>query len=1127
MIVIPGYTNLSKIYDSSRSIIYRARVESDNAPVILKILKEDFPAPEEVLRYKHEYEITRKLTHVSGVIRVYSLKKHLNTLMVAMEDFEAESLKKLNDSGKITTGAPGGRLFLEMAIRIVEILGDIHQENIIHKDICPSNIVMNPGSGQIKIIDFGISTALSRENFAVENPERLEGTLAYISPEQTGRMNRTLDYRTDFYSLGVTFYELLTGRLPFETNDPMELVHCHIARRPSSPHERVDEIPKPVSDIVMKLMSKNAEERYHGAWGIKADLKQCLDGLILYKNISPFTLGARDVPVRFQIPQKLHGRERYIETLMDAFDRVSRGKTETMLVTGDSGIGKTVLVREMYKPVTRRRGYFISGGFDEVHVRPYSGLIQAFQELVGQLLTEGEERLGKWRENLMASLGPNGGLIIDVIPELVLIIGEQPPPPKLPMEEGRNRFNLVFRNFISVFARREHPLVIFLDDLQWTDNSTLGLLELLCADQGERLLIIGAYRDSEVPFAHPLRLSLDELREAGVAVHQMALTPLELRHIIRMLSDALKIEPEKTTPLAELVLEKTNGNPFFINEFLNSLYVEKLLEFDFKEGGWRWDPERIQARDITDNVGRLMANRLDKLKEKTRKVLSLAACLGVRFDLETLAIVYERSRKETAGRLREAVDKGLLLENRSMNPDAAPMDAMDVEIQSPDFQLQVSSFQYKFSHHRIRQAAYSLISDSEKQAAHLRVGRLLLRNIPPERRDLKIFDIVNHLNLGRERMASRAEEEELAVLNLIAGKRARASAANDPAHRHFQTGISLLGEDSWEKQYDLSLSLHVGAIETACMIGEFKEMDLLARAVMQHAANLLDRMRVYEARILAYSGRNMPLDAVRVALKALALLGLKLPEKPGKAAILRQLVKVRMAMTFRHVEDIVDLPEMTDPRELAAMHLIVAAISAIYLCNPELFLVVISVGVTRFLKKGNAPFSPLFYSGYGLILCGVMGYVDVGFRFGLISLELLKRLNANEQKCRVVFTFNFFIRPWKEHLRDSLKPMLEAHRMGVETGDLVFSGHSVSMYCLYAFHVGGRLSRLDRELASYSEAIRRLGQERAVNLCDQYRQVISNLRGRSEDPRRLIGACYDERTMLGVHEKANDGSSVF
>ncbi len=1124
MITIPGYDKLSKIYDSSRSIIFRARAESADQPVILKILKEDFPAAEEILRYRHEYEITRNLKHLSGVVEVHAVKKILNTLVITMEDFGASSLKDLRSAGKIMSGDGKVKAFLEIAIRVVEILGEIHQENIIHKDISPSNIVMNPKTGQIKIIDFGISTELSRENPVVKNPGGLEGTLAYISPEQTGRMNRSLDYRTDFYSLGATFYELLTRELPFETDDPMELVHCHIARQPVPPHERLKEIPKPVSDIVMKLMAKNAEERYHGAWGVKWDLEQCLNALNVYKEISPFPIGARDVPVRFHLPQKLYGRERDIETLMDAFERVCRGKAEVTLITGDSGIGKTVLVREMYKPVTRRRGYFISGKFDQVHVRPYGALIQAFQELVGQLLTEGETPLGKWRDQLLTALGPNGRLIVDVIPELELIIGEQPRPPRLSLEEGRNRFNLVFKKFIGVFARRGRPLVIFLDDLQWTDGSTLALLELLSADQGAYLLLIGAYRENEVQLAHPLMLTLDELREAGVDVNHISLTPLEAAHIIRLISDALKVGPEKAASLAELVLNKTNGNPFFINEFLKSLYVEKLLEFDFREGDWRWDLDRIHARDITDNVVHLMSDRLQMLAEKTRRVLRLAACMDAGFDLETLAIVYEHSQKETAACLREAVEEGLVLETRNLKPDA---DAMDIEIQNPDFQLRVSSFQYKFSHDQIRQAAYSMISDSERRAAHLRVGRLLLQNTPPENRDRRIFDIVNHLNLGWELIESRSELDELAALNLIAGKRARASAANDQAFRYLKTGIGLLEEENWKNQYDLTLSLYVEATEAACLIGEFEEMDRLARVVLKHAGSLLDRMKVYEARILACSARNMPLDAVKIGLRALALLGVKLPEKPGKPAILRQLVQVRLALAFRRIEDIVELPEMTDPEDLAAMHVIITMISAVYLSNPELFLMVISVGVVSCLKKGAASSSPIFFAGYGLVLCGAMGYVDAGFRFGLLSLDLLKRFNADDQKCRVIFIFNFFIRPWKEHIRDSLKPMVEAYRIGLETGDLVYSGHSSSMYCLYSFLVGRRLAALEREIASYCQAIRRLKQERAVNLSEQYRQVISNLLGRSDDPCLLIGDCYDERVMLGVHEKANDGSSIF
>ncbi len=596
MLVFPGFQILAKIYDSPNSLVYRGRRESDNHSVILKVLKENYPTPSELARYKQEYEITRNL-NLENAIRAYILEKYQNTLVIILEDFGGKSLNILLNERKFVIEE-----FLKIAIKIVESLNAIHANNIIHKDIKPSNIVYNPETGQLKIIDFGISTSLPRENPKIKNPNLLEGTLAYISPEQTGRTNHPLDYRTDFYSLGATFYELLTHQLPFGIRDVMELVHCHLAKQPVPPHKINPEIPKTVSDIVMKLLSKIAEERYQSCWGIRADLERCLTQLQTNGNILDFLLGSQDISDKFQIPPKLYGREKEVATLLAAFERVSQGagkrqksplqnlpvreqisggrvqNSEMILISGYSGIGKSALVREIYQPLTEARGYFVAGKFDQYQRNiPYSAVFKAFQELCEQLLTESEFGIARWRQKLLGALGVNGQVIIDVIPELELIIGQQPAVPVLPATEAQNRFNLVFTNFIQIFTKPEHPLVIFFDDLQWADTASLQLVQLLMtAPDSQYLFLIGAYRDKEVSAVHPLMLTLDEMQEAGAIVTHISLSPLDLLKTNELISETLKCTPERSKPLAELIHTKTNGNPFFMNEFLKSLYTERI-----------------------------------------------------------------------------------------------------------------------------------------------------------------------------------------------------------------------------------------------------------------------------------------------------------------------------------------------------------------------------------------------------------------------------------------------------------------------------------------------------------------------------------------------------------------------
>ncbi|MDX1523737.1 MAG: AAA family ATPase, partial [Anaerolineae bacterium] len=611
---LSGYTIKEDIYSSHRSLIYRGRRDSDDRPVILKTPNKAYLTPGEVAQFQREFEITHRLT-AEGSVQAYELVQADGRLVLILEDFGGEALSRLTATEKLTLTD-----FLSVAIQAAEALGHVHQQHIMHKDINPSNLVLNPDTGQLKVIDFGIAAVLSREIPTISNPNVLEGTLAYMSPEQTGRMNRALDYRTDFYSLGATLYELLTGHPPFESTDAMSLVHSHIAKQPTPPHILNPTVPRPVSDIVMKLLAKTAEGRYQSAYGLKADLEECLRQWQIRQQIDPFEIGQHDVSNQFQISQKLYGREAQIEQLLTTFDSIGQTKA-LMLVTGQAGIGKSALVNEIHKPIVRERGYFITGKFDQFKRNiPYASLIQAFEGLIGQILTESEAEIAAWKEKLAAALGPNGQIITAVIPELALIIGPQPAVAELGPIELQNRFNVVFGQFVNVFAQPEHPLVIFLDDLQWADSASLNLLKLFMTDPNlQNLMIIGAYRDSEVDGTHALTLTLKALTEpestvvGTIAVKEIKLAPLSQGQIGQLVADTLNCPTSSATNLARLVHAKTNGTPFFVNEFLKSLYQEGLLSFEPSQGRWVWDLSQIRQREMTDNVVDLMVEKLQKL----------------------------------------------------------------------------------------------------------------------------------------------------------------------------------------------------------------------------------------------------------------------------------------------------------------------------------------------------------------------------------------------------------------------------------------------------------------------------------------------------------------------------------
>ncbi|MDY6901400.1 MAG: AAA family ATPase, partial [Cyanobacteriota bacterium] len=661
MVVITGYEILEQIHESYYSVVYRGRRGEDNQPIILKVLKQDCLNSYQLTRYKHEYEITCNLES-QGIIKAYDLQND-DYLTMILEDFGGESLKNLLSQRKFNLVE-----CLEIACQITDSLAQIHAAQVIHKDINPSNIVFNPVTKQLKIIDFGISTRLGSEHTVLSSPNALEGTLAYISPEQTGRVNRSLDYRTDFYSLGVTLYELFTYELPYTADDAMELIHCHLAKQPLSPHEINSKIPRMVSAIVMKLMSKTAEERYQSVWGIKADLETCLLQLQSYDCIIDFDLGKQDISHQFNISQKLYGRQQEISTLLTAFERVvsAASKTEMILVKGYSGIGKSALIKEIYQPITRQRGYFISGKFDQFQRNiPYSAVVKAFSGLVRQLLTESEVQLQEWRQKLLSALESNAQIIIDVIPEVELIIGKQLTVEELSGIEAQNRFNSVFKSFIRIFCQAEHPLVLFLDDLQWADSASLQLIELMMTDdEMHHLLLIGSYRDNEVDSAHALIILLEKL-EVDVSISQINLTPLNQDNITKLIADTLRRDINDVKSLAKLVHDKTGGNPFFVNQFLYNLHSENLIYFhnsqDGKKPRWEWDISQIEAMDITDNIVELMISKLIKLPKSTQQILRLAACIGNRFSLNTLAIVSELSVLETFQHLTNAIKQGFIL----------------------------------------------------------------------------------------------------------------------------------------------------------------------------------------------------------------------------------------------------------------------------------------------------------------------------------------------------------------------------------------------------------------------------------------------------------------------------------
>ncbi|MEG4808951.1 AAA family ATPase [Microcoleus sp. F8-D3] len=1113
---LPGYKLLSSpLHKGVNTVIYRGVRESDQTPVIVKTLKAEYPTIEEIARLRHEYKILNTLD-IAGIIKAYSLEKHNNGLALILEDFGGDSLKNLITAKHLEISA-----FLSIAIHLAETLAQLQENKIIHKDIKPQNIIINSETDRIKLIDFSIATHLERENQTLSSPHLLEGTLAYMSPEQTGRMNRSIDYRTDFYSLGVTFYEMVTGKWPHQATDFLELIHCHIAKRPVPPHEHIGEIPKAISDIVMKLLAKTAEDRYQSALGLKADLEICRHQLQTNGKIGNFSIGKSDKFGQFLIPQKLYGREQEAATLMAAFERVSGGNSEMMLVSGYSGIGKSSLVNEVQKPILRQRGYFISGKFDQLKRNiPYASLIQALGDLMRHVLTESSEKIAIWKQQILEALGSNGQVIVDVIPEVELIIGPQRAVPQLGPSASENRFNRVFKEFIHVFTQPSHPLVVFLDDLQWADSASLKLIHLLiCDPDSQYLLLMGAYRDNEISPTHPLMLTLDEIQKNGAVVNNITLRPLDIGNVSLLVADTLNessVPRNRVSELSELLFNKTQGNPFFLTQMFATLHQEKLLTFDFSAGCWQWSLNQIQAVGITDyNVVELIARNIQKLPEETQDVLKLAACIGDKFNLEVLAIVKEKSQSETATDLWEALQAGLVLplSEAYKIPLVFTSDEMSREVKERiglDSPLLSSSpgslpyshhapIAYKFLHDRVQQAAYSLIPESQKQQTHLKIGELLLEHTPAEEIEENIFEIVNQLNVGADFITHQAKKDRLARLNLIAGKKAKAATAYETAARQLRVGLKLLREDSWETQYDLTFPLYAEAAAVEFLNINFDRAKILSEEALKHAKTLLEKVKVYQIQMLFYSQQNQMQAALNLGLQVLDMLGVSLcPEPPQQI----------------NTEALANLPEMTDINKLVAMGVLLKSAPLAYHVAPALFPQFPFTMIHLCIQYGNSPQAASGYAVYGLLLCGPLGEIEAGYGFGQLALNLLDRFDAQELKSYVYVVFNAHIRHWKEHGKETLAPMLEGIKSGMETGDLEDVGHTYVYYCEHIFFTGQPLDFVAQKQAQYLDLLLKLKQDSHLPYLKIWRVMVLQLLAASAEEYMLKDDFLNEEELL-------------
>ena len=993
-------------------VLYRGLSIDDASKILVLSPVTANPRPESLRRLENEYSL-REALDPAWASRPIAMAYHADRPVLVLEDPGGVLLDRLL-SGPFDLARS-----LRLAIGLSSVIERLHQRGIIHKDVKPSNVLADSVTGQCWLTGFGIASQLRRERQSAKPPEFVGGTLAYMAPEQTGRMNRSIDSRSDLYALGVTLYEMLTACLPFTASDPMEWVHCHIARQPTPPRERYKNVPASVSAIVMKLLAKTAEERYQTAAGVESDLRRCLTEWETQRRIDEFSLGEHDTPDRLLIPEKLYGRAHEIDTLLASFDRVvASGTPELVLVSGYSGIGKSSVVNELHKVLVPPRGLFASGKFDQYKRDiPYATLAQAFQSLIRSLLGKSEAELRTWRDALHGALGPNGPLIVDLVPELKLITGEQPPVPALPPRDAQRRFQLVFRRFIGVFARPEHPLALFLDDLQWLDAATLDLLgDLVSQPDVQHLMLVGAYRDNEVNCFHPLMRKLEAIRQAGARVKEVILAPLALSDVGRLIADALHIEPERVTPLARLVHEKTAGNPFFAIQFLSALAEEALVTFDHSDGRWFWDLSRIQAKGYTDNVVDLMVGKLNRLPIETQKALQEFACLGNSAEIATLCIVHGTSEEEVHSDLWEALRQEFIV------------------------RLEGS---YKFVHDRVQEAAYSLIPEQVRAEAHLRIGRLLIARTPPERREEAVFEIVNQINRGAALITSQAERDQIAELNLIAGKRAKASTAYASALKYFIAGGALLGDDSWERRHELAFALELNRAECEFLTGQAAAADERLTMLLSRAANTSELATVTCLRVDLYSTLSHSSErAVAVFLDYLRHLGVEWAPHPTEEEARREYERIWINLGSRTIEELIELPLMSDPTSLATLDVLTKVSPPAMFSDPNLGSLVFCRAVNLSLEHGNCDGSCAAYVHLSMIAGPYFGNYKDGFRFGRLGYDLVEKRRLKRFQARTYLLFGSFVTPWTKPVRAGRDLIRQAFEVANKIGDLTFAAYS-------------------------------------------------------------------------------------
>ncbi len=1083
----------NKQYDSQDCSVYHGK-DRNGVPVLIHVFNVDRPRNIDIVRLKQESERIRELPS-SGIIQLYDVVHYNNRPAVVLERFGEKTLRDI-----LTFNEYNLELFLKISLQLTGTLEELHAANIVHKNLRPDNILFYGDT--VKISDFGIFSLFKKYNENLHSDETINTFLPYISPEQTNKMNRSIDSRSDMYSLGIILYEMFTGVCPSASDNPIDIIHFHIAREPEPPVNINSEIPAVISEIIMKLLKKTAEERYQSAYGLHADIKRCYDNLKEKGRIDTFTIGSDDLSSRFTIPHMIVGRERELSLLLESFNSIlsSDNDKHLVLVTGPPGIGKSSLVMEMQKTVVEKNGIFLKGKHVKMQNNlPYYSIIQAFQGFVSHIMKESEESISEWKDVIINATGDYGKIITDMIPEMELIIGEQDELIDIQNTDAAfSRFNNALISFIKVISSR-NSLFLFLDDLQWADNGTINLIRHIILDEKiKNFMIVISYRDTDHHETKHLNNLLQDLEKAYNNITRIPMSPLTVSKTTRYISTILHKKTESIGALGKLIHRKTGGNPFFINQFMKSIYDNNSITY-YPGEGWQYNLDEIINFDITENVVDLLTEKIKKLTSNIQEILTISSCIGSTFSLDLVSELIHNPLELMI------IDTSFLL--------------------GEEFIVQVNG-KYRFAHDRIMEAAYSLIDKERRESIHYRIGKIALDRHSDDDLDEHIDFIVNQLNAGRNNIDDENEKNRLIELNIMAADKAKKSVAFESAFDYLISALNLINIESWVKNYLLVLKLYTRTAEAAFHLADFSIMRYLCNVIIRNGRSILDKIPAYELIIESLYAENKLEDALRQGRLLLKELGYTLPRRPGKINLLLSILKTRIKLSGIDIDDIKKIDNIQDARILAVIRSLSILGVASYKTVPRLLPLLMFKTIELSLKHGNAPETAYAFAAYGMILCGVLGKIDSGYMFGELAHHLSERPEGIKYTAKTRHLIECMIRHWKEHIRETLEPIYDAYRLGLENGDVENATSSIHLHCVYSYFAGNPLPGLINNMREYQEEIQRYKQETNLNYFNITYQALLNINGYTENPVFLTGTVYDETSNVPIHEKANDKTAL-